>query len=101
MMNPKPARILPPGATVKHLLEELDLTQREFAQMIERPEVFVSELIKGKRQITIDTARRLAASLGGSPETWLRMEQTYRLRIEQEDRELIGRIRARRPALAG
>jgi HTH-type transcriptional regulator/antitoxin HigA len=93
--NPMSARPTPPGASIKHILEDLQITQKEFAAMIERPEQFVSELLRGKRQLTIDTARRLEAAFGTSADFWLRREANYRLRVDPVDAETMERIRSR------
>jgi HTH-type transcriptional regulator / antitoxin HigA len=95
MKNPISARPTPPGATLRRILEEKKMTQRQFAEVIERPEQFVSDLIKGKRQLTPDTAHRLAAAFDMSAEFWLRREANYRLRVEEPDRNVIERIKER------
>lgn len=77
-VNIGPARVLAPGRTLKNEIVSLGITQKEFAQLIERPPQFVSELANGRRELTADTANRLAAALGSSPEFWLRLEANYR-----------------------
>ncbi len=97
-LNPKPARVVTREANIKHTLEDLGLSQRQFAEMIERPEVFVSELLNGKRQLTIDTVRRLEALFGLSAPFWMRLESNYRLQIEPADSEVLKRFEGRRIA---
>ena len=77
------------------MLDDLKVSQRQFAAIIERPEVFVSELLNGKRQLTIDTAQRLEAALGPSAQFWLRLEGNYRLAVEAADAQVLERIRSR------
>jgi plasmid maintenance system antidote protein VapI len=48
----------------------------------------VSELIHGKRELTVDTARRLEAALGISADFWMRREAAYRLRRAEEVEDL-------------
>jgi HTH-type transcriptional regulator/antitoxin HigA len=64
-----------------------------FAQTIERPVQFVSELLNGKRELTADTARRLEAALDIPAGFWLRYEAEYRLTKSSLDPELATRIR--------
>ncbi len=92
------ARPTSPGVSIRHILEDLNITQRKFATMIERPEQFVSELLNGKRPITVDTARRLEAAFGTPADFWLRREANYRLRVEPVDAEVMARIRSRQAA---
>jgi len=92
----RPNKVLPPGFTVRKEIAALGLTQKAFAALIERPPQFVSELLKGKRELTIDSANRIAAALGSEPGFWLRLESNYRLWLNQQaepNRETYERIR--------
>jgi addiction module HigA family antidote len=44
----------------------------------------ISDIIKGKRKITVDTALRLSSYFGNSAEFWLNIQNDYDLRIERE-----------------
>ena len=66
MDNFEPAEVFPPGECLKDALENLGWTQTEFAEVIGRPTRVVNEIIAGKRSITPETARELAAGLGTS-----------------------------------
>ncbi len=82
------AKVFPPGRTLKSELAENNLSQKDFAQLIERPPQFVSELIRGKRELTPDTANRIAAALGGSASFWMRLEANYRAWLVTQDQNL-------------
>ncbi len=92
MDNFEPAEVFPPGEFLKDALENLGWTQTEFAEVIGRPTRVVNEIIAGKRSITPETARELAAGLGTSAQYWLNLESAYQLsqvppveeRIERE-----------------
>jgi len=43
----------------------------------------ISEIIKGKRKITVDTALRFSKYFGNSAEFWLNIQNDYDLRIEK------------------
>lgn len=92
-LNPKPARAVPPGATIRAELRVRGIDQATFAKIIERPPQFVSELLNGKRELTVNTARRLEAALGISADFWLRREAQFRLNQTAVDSDLVDRIR--------
>jgi antitoxin HigA-1 len=56
----------------------------------------ISDIIKGKRKITVDTALRFSSFFGNSAEFWLNIQNDYDLRIERklliEDLKGISRI---------
>lgn len=92
MDNFEPAEVFPPGEFLKDALENFGWTQTEFAEIIGRPTRVVNEIIAGKRSVTPETARELAAGLGTSAQYWLNLESAYQLskvpqvsdRIERE-----------------
>src|SRR5215471_17933702 len=74
-----PAEVFPPGEFLRDELDARGWTQTEFAEIIGRPHRLVNELISGKRGVTPETARELAAALGTSAELWMNLESSYRL----------------------
>ncbi len=77
----KPFLVFPPGESLLDELNERGLTQAEFSDIIEKSERAVSEIVQGKRAITPETARVIAAALGTSAEMWLSMQAEYDLFI--------------------
>lgn len=75
------ARVFHPGEFLIEELEERQLTQAEFSQIIDRPPRTVNEIIKGKRSITPETAGIIAAALGTTPDYWLALQSEYDLFI--------------------
>lgn len=73
------ARVFHPGEILLDELNERQLTQAEFSEIIGRPARTVNEIIKGKRGITPETAGVIAAGLGTSPDMWLSMQAEYDL----------------------
>ena len=55
----------------------------------------ISEIIRGKRSVTADTALRLARFFGNSPEFWLNLQAHYDL--EQKKREMEKDLKKIRP----
>lgn len=78
---------LPPIHPGEVLLEDfmkpLGLTQYRVAKDIGVPQLRISQIIKGKRAITADTAMRLARYFGTSAEVWLRLQARYDLEIAE------------------
>ncbi|MGH7460492.1 MAG: HigA family addiction module antitoxin, partial [Longimicrobiales bacterium] len=74
-----PAQVFPPGEFLGDELEKRGWSQVEFAEIIGRPPRVVNEILAGKRAITPETAKEIAAALGTSPHYWLNLESAYRL----------------------
>ena len=47
----------------------------------------ISEIIRGKRSVTADTALRLARFFGNSPEFWLNLQAHYDLELKKREME--------------
>ena len=77
------AEVFPPGEYIRDEIEARGWTQRDLAGVLGRSEPKVSELISGKRAITSQTARELAAAFGTSAEVWLNLEMRWQLWRDQ------------------
>jgi HTH-type transcriptional regulator / antitoxin HigA len=73
------AEVFPPGEFLRDELDARGWTQTEFAEIIGRPHRLVNELIAGKRGITPETAKELAAALGTSAQFWMNLDSAYQL----------------------
>lgn len=69
---------IPPGETIKELLENRGMSQKELASRLGMSEKHVSKLINGEVQLTVDMARRLEMTLGPSVQFWCKLEAFYR-----------------------
>lgn len=76
-----PARDVAPGVVLRKELEARGWTQVDLARVLGRPEQTVSQIIRGKKQITPETALALSDALGTSAELWLNLEARYRLGV--------------------
>jgi HTH-type transcriptional regulator/antitoxin HigA len=56
-------------------------TQRQFAAIIGKPAQAISEIIHDRKQLTPETALRIASALGTSPQLWSSLEADYRLSL--------------------
>lgn len=81
----KPPPAIHPG---KHLRKKLDAAGWPAAQCAARlgvPVNRVTQILKGERGITADTALRLARLFGGAPESWMSLQAAHDLwRAEQK-----------------
>jgi HTH-type transcriptional regulator / antitoxin HigA len=74
----QPNFVTPPGDTLAELLEEKGMTQSELAQRMKRPLKTINEIIRGKKELTAETAVQLERVLGAPAQFWLNREQRYR-----------------------
>ena len=56
---------------LKEFLQPLGISQYRLAKELDVPQIRISEIIRGKRGITVDTALRLARYFTMSAEFWL------------------------------
>jgi antitoxin HigA-1 len=69
-----------PGETIREgFLEPWGMTPYRLAKGTGMSPTRVSQILRGKRGITAETALRLAAFLGGSPQFWLNLQAAYDL----------------------
>lgn len=66
-----------PGDFLAETLEELGITQAEFAQSIGVSSKLVSHVVRGARPVTADLALRLGRAFKQSPEYWMRLQSTF------------------------
>lgn len=92
MTTRRPAEVFPPGEFIKEELEERGWTQSVLADVMVCPVATISEIVSGKRGISPESARKLAAAFGTSPEYWMNLDAAYRLfRMRDDETEMIGR----------
>lgn len=96
-----PAEVFPPGDFIREELEARHWTQGDLAAVIKRPLQAVNEIINGKKQITAETAKALAAAFGTSAKLWLNLESTYQLHKAKDADPEIPKLAARKMAATG
>ncbi len=80
-----------PGEVLsEEFLIPLDITAYKLSKEISIPQTRISEIIKGNRRITADTALRLSKFFGNSPKFWLGLQDDFDIEDEsrQKDKEL-------------
>ena len=75
-----------PGETLLEMLQHCEWSQTKLAKKMGRPIKTINEIIKGKTRITEETALDLEKALGINAETWLTLEQNYRLHLARQAR---------------
>ncbi|MFO7977684.1 MAG: HigA family addiction module antitoxin [Bacteroidales bacterium] len=83
----KLANIHPGEVLQEEFLNPLGITAYKLSKDTEIPQTRISQIIKGNRRITADTALRLGAYFGNSPRFWLGLQNDYDLEQEKEDKE--------------
>ncbi len=69
-----------PGIMLRNdVLAPLGLGVTEAARKLRMSRVALSRVVNGRAAVSADMALRLAAALGGSAESWLRMQASYDL----------------------
>jgi addiction module HigA family antidote len=99
-------KTLPPVHPGEVLLEDfmkpLGLTQYRVAKDIGVPALRISQIVRGQRSISADTALRLARYFGTSPDVWLRLQAMYDLEIAQRQtgKRIEREVKTRQQAIA-
>jgi addiction module HigA family antidote len=84
-MNPK--NNLPPihpGEFLKEILDELDISQAEFARAIGLSAMRISHVVKGKRPVTAELALLFGKAFGQTPQYWINLQAAYDLKIAEK-----------------
>lgn len=81
------ARVPPAGRIIRRELDARGWTQKDLAQIMDRPEQTISQIVNAKKRITPETALQLAAAFGTSAELWLNLEANYQLRQARDDED--------------
>lgn len=83
---------IPPGELLEEELAAAGMTQHELARRMGRPAQMINEIIRGKKQITHDTALELERVLAIPAHLWVNLEAQYQLAKarQREDEELRG-----------
>ncbi|MEI6064111.1 MAG: HigA family addiction module antitoxin [Pseudanabaena sp. ELA748] len=72
------------GEILADELEELGISASELARSLHIPTNRITQILKGQRGITADTALRLGRWFGTGAELWLNLQKAYELRLAEE-----------------
>ena len=73
--------ITPGDVLLEEFLKPMEISQNQLAKDINVPPNRVSQIIRGKREITADTALRLGKYFGIEPEFWLNLQVRYNMKL--------------------
>ncbi|MEM1321364.1 MAG: HigA family addiction module antitoxin [Bacteroidota bacterium] len=85
--------IHPGEVLLEEFLIPLEITQYRLAKDLKIPQTRVSQIVKGNRRITADTALRLSKYFGISAKFWLGLQDDYDLeefnnKLEEELKQI-------------
>ena len=81
LLNIHPGEVL-----LEEFLKPLEISQYRLSKELNIPQTRISEIVKGKRRISVDTALRLSRYFGNSAKFWLGLQMDYDL--EEFSKEL-------------
>jgi addiction module HigA family antidote len=73
----------PGEGLLEDFMKPLGLSQYRVAKDIGVPTLWISQIVRGQRSITADTALRLARYFGTSAAVWLRLQARYDLEMAE------------------
>lgn len=76
--------ITPGEILLTEFLEPLGITQYRLAQATGLPQTRISQIVRGKRAITVDTALRLSRALGVDDRFWVNIQNDYDIEVERD-----------------
>lgn len=89
--------ITPGEILLEEFLLPLNISQYRLSKEAGIPQTRISEIIKGNRRITADTAVRLSAYFGNSAKFWLGIQNDYdienELRVKSKEISQINRLK--------
>lgn len=77
-------RLVHPGAVLADELEDLELSASALARAIKVPPNRITQIIKGERSITGDTALRLGHWFNMNPVFWLNLQSNFNLNLARQ-----------------
>ena len=69
-----------PGEFLAEILDELGVSQAQFARAIDVSPMRVSHILNHARPVTAELALRFGRAFGQSPQYWLNLQATYDLK---------------------
>ncbi len=70
-----------PGEDLAEILEDLEITQRQFAMAIGVSQSRINRIINHRSPVTADIAVRIGKAFGQSAEFWMNLQQMYDLEV--------------------
>lgn len=78
-----------PGLYIKEALPELGMNQADVAKVFGCSKQFISDIVNGRRGISLEMCFKLAEVLGSTPEFWSRVQNDYDIKVARKDRNIL------------
>jgi addiction module HigA family antidote len=72
-----------PGEHLAEFLQEYEISQSALAKRMGIPRMRVSQIVRGERTITADTAIRLGLVFDTTPQFWMNLQARYDLELAE------------------
>lgn len=72
-----------PGQYIGELIEDYQMTQKEFAEKLEVSPKAISKLVNGEESISSDLAQKLEKLTNISMKTWLNLQASYDRKVAE------------------
>ena len=73
-----------PGGFLRETLDEMNISQAQFARIISISPMRVSHVLNGARPVTAELALLFGRALGQSPQYWLNLQSDFDLKIAEK-----------------
>ncbi len=83
------ANIHPGEVLLEEFLKPLEISAYRLSKDTEIPQTRISQIIKGKRRVTADTALKFSSYFGNSAKFWLGLQDDYDIEEEKGKKEAI------------
>jgi addiction module HigA family antidote len=84
-MTKKKLKLIYPGVILnEEFLKPLGITAYKLAKDLSIGQITISQILKGKRRISVEMALRFSKYFGNSPEFWINMQTYFDLEVEKE-----------------
>jgi len=70
-----------PGYYIAEIIEDMGISQSEFADRIGISNEMLNNIVDGRLRISSDIARKLSVMLGTSVDVWLNLQDDYERKI--------------------
>jgi HTH-type transcriptional regulator / antitoxin HigA len=79
----KPDVATPPGDTIQEMMKVKGMTTKRATEILDWPDGWVVDVMRGKRPIVFKMADDLARAFGFPPSFWLNLEANYRRTLKR------------------
>lgn len=85
-------QLIHPGELLKEELQAREISQKQFAQLINMPYTALNEILNGKRSMSVDFALLVEAALGIDADILINMQTRYNTLTARRDSSLAKRM---------